>query len=85
MLVSGLVLTLEGDWARTDVVQRLAADPRLVLAEVIENRLPLVAEVPDAAAAERLVTDLEGTAGVRLVHVVMVDFSATFAEAAVPE
>jgi hypothetical protein len=84
MLVSALVLSLDDNPAVVrPLLAHLAADSRLQLGALVDHRLPVVAEVPNATAGERLTEDLQELPGVRFVDVVMVDASlALDAEAA---
>lgn len=84
MLVSALVLTLDDNAAVVrPLLGHLAADTRLQLGTLVDHRLPVVAEVADPDAGERLCEELQQTPGVRFVDVVMVDASlALDAEAA---
>jgi hypothetical protein len=80
MLVSALVLTLDDDPssprsespAASSLLAHLAQDQRLRVGTPAARRLPLVAEVPDAAAGERLVEELQRLPGVSFVDVVLV-------------
>ncbi len=76
MTVSGLVVTLTRDADARSALARLHADPRLTLGEPVADRLPLVAEAPDARAGEALVRELEATPGVARVDVISIDFSS---------
>jgi hypothetical protein len=72
MIISALVLTL--DHARADeTIARLAAEPRLLLGQRIDNRLPVVTEVGTLGEGRDLYQALEQTPGVLLVSLVRVD------------
>lgn len=67
MAVSALVVTLPADLERrTDVMARLAADPRITIGEPVRERLPIVTETADARNSARLVERLEEIDGVRV-------------------
>ncbi len=75
MVTSALVVTLLGDdEALRAATSALADDPRLTIGAIEGRRLPVVAETSGLAAAEALVGDLLGVAGVAAVDVVRVDF-----------
>jgi hypothetical protein len=74
MVVSALVVSLPVDpTSRADLLAHLTRDPRLVLGEPVDGRLPVVAETEHARAGADLVEELCELAGVR-VDVVTLDF-----------
>jgi hypothetical protein len=76
MIVSALVVTLAPDPnMRALAVDALAHDERLVLGELIGDRLPVVAETSSTADGAALCDALAARAGVVRVDVVAIDFA----------
>lgn len=74
MTISALVVTLDPE-APARALAVLAADPRLILGNAIDCRLPVCAETTSAREGAALVDDLLRVTGVLSVDVVCIDFS----------
>lgn len=73
MIVSALVLTLSDDpSARARALEELGRNPRLSLGELLERRLPVVAENDDAGQGASLCEALGEVPGVVRVDVVSI-------------
>lgn len=73
-MISALVVTVpSSSLVRADLFARLASDPRIVIGELIDDRLPIVTETDNVRDSVRLVDELESLPGIR-VDVVALDF-----------
>jgi hypothetical protein len=73
MTVSALVVTLDAP-TEIETVTQLGRDSRLTLGQLVDHRLPVVAQTVSLREGRDLCLELERTPGVLLVSLVRVEF-----------